>query len=261
VDVETTDAEKVDHALELFQAGDLGGAQRLLAEVVANAPDEYAYQRPADTGVAIYFWDMHEFIHYATWTRDHGAPQEIRWHPSAYPRALYYLGFLALHCGRSEEALGFLRAGERLEPTNPRFVLERAQALIRLRRYREALALYDRVTEIGPHVSATHLAAAKRGRGFVLIELGDLDGAEEQFRASLEHDPESESAASELQYIVHLRSGGAPSFKTETSQIRTPDPTVCSLCGDSVVDGGSVVNDEGRIVSLCAECGRKLSER
>jgi Flp pilus assembly protein TadD len=48
----------------------------------------------------------------------------------------------------------------------------------------------------------------RRGRGFVLTELGRLDEAEAAYRESLKIEPDSERAKNELQYIARLKAGG-----------------------------------------------------
>ena len=42
-------------------------------------------------------------------------------------------------------------------------------------------------------------------RGFSLVELGDLDGAEKAFSESLDLEPGNSLAIRELKYIQHLR--------------------------------------------------------
>jgi len=156
-------------------------------------------------------------------------------------------------------AIGFLDKGQSLEPTNPMFVYEKAQAMVHSGRLSEALALYNQITEINAHVSARDLAVARRGRGFVLIEKGDLDGAELAFRSSLEIDPDNDVALHELQYIEHLRQGG-PASHMEAVATSAPSFSLCALCGEQF-DKGVVVPVEGRLVSLCRRCDRKLTKK
>jgi tetratricopeptide (TPR) repeat protein len=48
-------------------------------------------------------------------------------------------------------------------------------------------------------------AAARRGIGYMLVEKGDLDGAEKSYKQSLKDDPDSMIAKSELTFIAQQR--------------------------------------------------------
>ena len=204
---EARDAEKVDKAQEYLVNGDVHSARRLLEEVVANAPEEYVYQRDDGDTRYIKFWDKEEFDHYVTWQRDHGNTGSITWMPSAYPPAYYYLGFISVKEQQYSEAIELLDAGHRLEPTNPKFALEKAVAYTHLGDYQRALSLYDQVREVGPHISPADKAQALRGKAVILVEMGNLDAGEALLNESLAHDPDSSVAANELAVIEKLRSG------------------------------------------------------
>jgi len=215
---ESTDADRVDQAIDALIDGDLARAQSLLLAVIANTPDDYAFSYEKDGELCIEFWTLPDFLHYATWDRDEEAEQQINWTPNAYPRAFYYMGFLCVKLQRYDMALAYLQRGMTLEPQNPKFLFESAQALFRMGRVDEAFELYERVTDLSPFVTPADLATGLRGRGFILIERGELDTAEAFFIKSLQLDPDSEVARNELDYIKHLRRGGdvAPAAIVET---------------------------------------------
>ncbi len=73
-------------------------------------------------------------------------------------------------------------------------------------------------------------AMALRGRGLQLIELGNLDEAEQCFLESLTIDPDSPVARKELEYIEHLRSGGEAA-PLETAVWPKSAPLTCAVCG------------------------------
>lgn len=95
------------------------------------------------------------------------------------------LGYLEYEAGRYDDAIRYLEAGRRLEPTNPRLVIEQAQALVKAGRYAEAIDLYEQVQTSGPHVREEHVARALRGKGYVLIEMGALGSAEKCYRKKI----------------------------------------------------------------------------
>jgi tetratricopeptide (TPR) repeat protein len=164
-DGESVDVEKVDAAMQAIMSGNLDRAETLLLAVIANTPSEYSNCEDHGETVSIRFWDQTTFIHYVTWQQDQGLAQKgINWIGNAYPRAHYYMGFLCVKRRQFQRAIEFLDKGLRLEPTNPMLALEKAQALVHLGRTDDALAIYDGVTEIGPHVSARDVAVARRGQ-------------------------------------------------------------------------------------------------
>jgi tetratricopeptide (TPR) repeat protein len=138
-------------------------------------------------------------------------------------------------------------------------LFEKAQALVHMGRHQDALQLYDQVTKIGPYVSGRDLAIARRGRGFVLIEMGDLDNAELAFKESLEIEPDNDIALHELQYIQHLREGGARTY-AESVESSGPDLSTCAVC-EQAFEHGQVVSVRGIPVMICDRCHARLSKR
>jgi tetratricopeptide (TPR) repeat protein len=258
-DAESADAEHVDEALQALARGDLSSAESLLLSVIANTPRVYEHSLEAKDSLSIKFWGQQEFVHYVMWQEKHGSPRGVTWLRNAYPRAHYYMGFLCVKRKQFERAVQFLDKGMILEPTNPKFKFEKAQALLHSGRKAESLALYDEVNEIGPYVTAHDLAMARRGRGFVLIELGRLDEAEAAFKASLEIDPGNKVALHELAYIDHLRRDGAPK-PPEMVATTSPGLSECGVCGKRLEKGVVVLVNEAP-VSICKECRGKLTKR
>lgn len=257
---ESADADTVDAALEAIVEGNIDKAESLLASVITNTPSQYTNCEEDNEALSIKFWDQNAFIHYVTWqTQQELANRKINWIGNAYPRAHYYMGFICVKQKRFDRAIEFLDIGQSLEPTNPKFVFEKAQALVHSGKKNEALAMYDQVTEVGPYVSVRDVAVARRGRGFVLIELQNLDGAEAAFRSSLELEPANEIALHELQYIHHLRQGGAATF-AQAVPSTGPNASVCAVCGNQF-DKGIVITVNGMPVSICKKCERKLTKK
>jgi len=259
-DRDSADANTVDAAVEAMVRGDIGKAESLLTAVIANTPSQYTNCLEDDEEALIKFWDQSEFIHYVTWQKEQGLPiKSITWIGNAYPRAHYYMGFICIKRKQFDRAIEFLDKGQTLEPTNPKFIFEKAQALVHSGRKNEALALYDQVMEIGPHINAHDLAVSRRGRGFVLIEMNDLENAEAAFRSSLELEPDNQVALHELQYIHHLRQGGA-AFFAEAIPSAGPNISKCAACGNEF-DKGIVISVNGMPVSICRRCERKLTKK
>lgn len=260
IDREAADAQTVNSAIEVLIRGDLDRAERLLLAVIANTPDDYSNVVTTGDGVSIKFWDQAAFLHYITWKKDQGQLNtNINWVENAYPRAHYYLGYICVKRKQYDRAIEFLDKGQKLEPTNPTFIIEKAQALVHSGRKGESLALYGDVSEVGPYVSARHLAIARRGQGFVLIEIEDLDGAEAAFKASLEIEPGNDVALNELQYIGHLRQGGSATV-AEVVPTSGPDLTRCFVC-EQPFDQGVLVSVKGTPITICKKCNGQLTKK
>jgi len=257
--LEARDVERVNTALRSLPTADPHNTQSLLLEVVENTPDPYVYQFERDGASFIKFWDKEEFAHYVLWQKQHGVARPITWIGSAYPRAYYYLGFLKVKTREYEEAVAFLDRGRGLEPTSPKFNFEKAQALVSLKRHQEALALYEAVNTIGPHVSPHELAVAYRGRGFVLIEMGEMDRAEAAFRRSLETEPDNKVALNELRYIAHLRGGGTAA-PTDVVPTLAPPANKCATCGQ-LFTTGHLEEMDGRADFICKKCRGKRTKQ
>jgi tetratricopeptide (TPR) repeat protein len=256
---ETEDAQKVDRAILALGANNIAEAASLLREVIANTPADYVNSSEAPDGsIAIKFWDQHAFVHYVMWQKTQGIERGVQWALNAYPRAHYYVGFIGVKVKQYEFALEYLERGQKLEPTNPKFNFEKAQALVQLGEREKALALYEAVTEIGPYVSVRDLAIAKRGCGFVLIEMRRLDEAEQAFNTSLAIEPGNSVALHELRYIEHLRKGGNV-HKGEAVPTQAPNLSQCSVCGKAFTTG-VVRAVDGIPRGICNQCNQGRSK-
>jgi len=234
----------------------------LLTAVAANTPADYAFtEELPDGSLRMRFWDRDDFIYHVTrLTASDRAERSIHWAPNAYGRAHYYLGFLAVKRRQCREAIAYLDTGMTREPDQPQLFLEKGKALTQMREFEAALDQYETVLARGLEVPLKWRGVALRGKGFVLIELGDLDEAERYFRESLKIEPESSVAKNELQYIANLRAGGR---KTHTETVAfggQAKPIVCTICSQPMT-GGSVLNREGQVVYVCSDCDKAMRER
>lgn len=234
-DLEIRDAEAVDRAVEVLQRLDLEEVERLLRPVIANTPQHYVNEFDKDGKRYVKSWDRAEFTAYSMRQIPSEAAQSI-WLRNAYPRAHFYMAYVSLERRQPQEAIRWLDAGMKLEPAQPRFRLEKAQALSMLGSHTEALSMYDALLEDVTVLAPLTRATALRGRGFQLIELGRLDEAEQSFLESLEHEPENPRARNELECIHHLRSGG----ESLPGQLAVAWPQsaglACAVCGTEVLN-------------------------
>ena len=125
--------------------------------------------------------------------------------------ALFAKGYALVDLGRAAEAESYLVRATAMAPFEPHYVNELAELYKNRREWQRAHDTFARALDIAdqPGVDASPRIRARslRGMGFTMIELGDLDRAEELFHRSQDYDPESEAARTELEYIASLRAG------------------------------------------------------
>lgn len=257
---EIRDAEKVDEAMSLLLKRQEKRAEDLLMAVAANTPGSYVNEYDAEDGaLAIKFWSQQEFVWYVL-HQHQGKDRNLLWVPNAYPRAHYYLGLIAVKAERFAEGLRWLETGYALEP-HPAFTMEKAKAFGAMGRRQEAIDLYASVIALNDQVEGSYRAAAMRQKAVLLIDEGDLEGAEQLLRESLVIELDSKVAANELKYLAHLRSGGSEAVtESVLSGGKESNAGECSVCGRTM-EKGTIVPVEGRLIYLCQRCQRKIDKR
>jgi tetratricopeptide (TPR) repeat protein len=120
--------------------------------------------------------------------------------------ALYLRAFALTELGRRADAVDALQQLTALSPDYPRYFVELAFAYRASGEKDKALATYSRAVAIATKPEmARYRAAALRGIGYMLVDKGDLGGAEKAYRASLQDDPNSQIAVNELKFIARKR--------------------------------------------------------
>jgi hypothetical protein len=88
----------------------------------------------------------------------------------------------------------------------------------------EARGWYERAATSRPWCDTRLRAQALRGVGVNLIDLGELDRAEQAFRQSLELQPDSRLAQDELALIARMRSTGVTPEQLKLNLVSTTPP-------------------------------------
>jgi tetratricopeptide (TPR) repeat protein len=201
-------AEAVQEARRLIAAGDRPRAVRVLEEFLARMPAGWRPRADSKEEVQVAFWNMEEFILFVSRHQAAGDPRKVCWVQPSYSEACYLLGYLAVEEGDYSAARGHVERGLQMEPDHPLLLCELAMIECGCRRRGEALDCYRRAADIRPWAPPSVVARALRGVGFSLIDLGELDRAEEAFRESLELDPDNATARHELEIIELMRKTG-----------------------------------------------------
>jgi Flp pilus assembly protein TadD len=133
---------------------------------------------------------------------------------NTYPMAALAIGSYYNEIKQPQEALAYLERGLAMQANNPSLIGEKGASLISMRRFSDAVALYDSALASGDLALLGSRARYLRNRGVALIDLGRLDEAETSLKDAIKADPKDKigvgRAKQELAYIKGLRAGGAP---------------------------------------------------
>lgn len=123
--------------------------------------------------------------------------------------AWFIKGYALEEMGKVAEAKSALKQALELSPWNSHYLSEFAYVTAIEKNFAEAKKLYEAAEEhaaLSPDSSKTEdLARARRGIGYVLVELGKLDEAEKKYLECLKDDPNDKKAAAELEYVRELK--------------------------------------------------------
>lgn len=191
-------------AVEMLMHGDAAGAAPVLARIRAYCD---AQQRPGRRIVSVA--NQREYDEFMA---GHGDGEPVEWIDIACPSAYHMTGYALVGQKKYAEALPWLGRASALAPYLGDARNERAFVLGGMGKHTEALAAYREVIALADaHPSAAYIKPlALRGEGYVLIELGDLDGAQRAYEASLVLDPNNTLAKGELEFIQKRREAAAP---------------------------------------------------
>ena len=138
-------------------------------------------------------------------TAGNGDP--VDWVDMACPDAYQVHAFVAVEEKRFDDALAMLEKTIRLAPYWSEPLTEHGFVLNQLGRPADGLASYRSALVLSRKHEANKraIALALRGIGYSQVELGDLDGAEQSYKESLEVEPGNTLAQRELDYIRQQR--------------------------------------------------------
>jgi len=130
--------------------------------------------------------------------------QAVDW---CYRELIHWKAYLRAEQADYRGAMAMLEWEARVAPTAAVPHIERGYILSRSGQFERARSSYEAALELSDRypVSPRHRPLALRGLGAVLVELGDLDAAEQAFGESLELEPGNELAIRSLKNIQGLR--------------------------------------------------------
>jgi len=126
------------------------------------------------------------------------------------PEALFLKAYANVDLGKLDEAIQLLNEALVWSPFNSTYLSELGNIYQTQHDWKGALDKYttaeDYAKSYSPdEIKNRELTRAKRGMGFALIELGNLDEAEKKFNECLDIDKDDKKALNELEYIKQVR--------------------------------------------------------
>ncbi len=128
--------------------------------------------------------------------------------------AYFMKGFALQDLGRMGEAKSAIKMAIELSPWNSQYLSELGHIYQQEKNWpkaKETFAAAEEHAELAPaETKAAELGRARRGLGYVFVELGQLDEAEKKYQQCLAADPKDSKAARELEYVRGLRAKAKP---------------------------------------------------
>jgi len=113
--------------------------------------------------------------------------------------------YALVEMGKRVEAMSALKQAIALSPWNSQYLSELGYLYAANKDWNKALETYQAAEEhaaLSPDDTKTEeLGKARRGVGYVLVELGKLDEAEKKYEQCLKENPKDSKAAAELEYV------------------------------------------------------------
>ena len=128
---------------------------------------------------------------------------------STWSSAYFVKAYALQELNRIAEAKAVLKLALELSPWNSLYLSELGSIYKLEKNWPEAKKTFEAAEEFASlspdDLKAAELGLARRGLGYVLVELGKLDEAEKKYLECLKDDPNDKKAAAELEYVRDLK--------------------------------------------------------
>jgi len=128
---------------------------------------------------------------------------------STWANAFYIKGYALQELRHFDEARAALKRAIEFSPQHSQYLSELGSLYVLEKNWPEAmktfLAAEDNAAISPEDVRGDELGRARRGIGYVLVELGKLDEAEKKYQQCLADNPKDTRAAAELEYVRGLK--------------------------------------------------------
>lgn len=177
-------------------------AQPLIEGLLGSMPKGWSPLIETPKTIKGHFWDIEEFRVYS---REFNALEKsIAWVSPSYSKLWWYLAVIKEKQKLYPKAVECILRGLRLEPDHPCLWIQLGLTLTSVRRLGLALLAFEKARSVRAWAPRSVKAWALRSQGYACVELRRLSEAKRAYQLSLELDPHSETATSELAYVEHL---------------------------------------------------------
>ncbi|HYJ06512.1 MAG TPA: tetratricopeptide repeat protein [Chthoniobacterales bacterium] len=129
-----------------------------------------------------------------------------------WSKAFFMKAFALAEMGNRDEAMTALQEAIALSPWNSQYLSELGYLYAVKKDWAKAMETYQAAEEhaaLSPDDTKTEeLGRARRGVGYVLVELGKLDEAEKKYEQCLKENPQDKKAAAELEDVRQRKAKG-----------------------------------------------------
>jgi tetratricopeptide (TPR) repeat protein len=133
---------------------------------------------------------------------------------STWADAYFMKAYALQDLGRIADAKSTIQLALELSPWNSRYLSELGSIHSLEKNWAKAQEVFAKAEDNAPlspdDFRAEDLGKARRGLGYVFVELGQLDAAEKKYQQCLAADPKDKKAAAELEYVRGLRAKAKP---------------------------------------------------
>ncbi len=133
---------------------------------------------------------------------------------SSWADAYFMKAYALQDLGLIAEAKSAVQLAIELSPWNSRYLSELGSIHVLEKDWTKAKEVFEKAEDHAPlspdDSKAEDLGKARRGLGYVFVELGQLDEAEKKYQQCLAANPKDTKAAQELEYVRGLRAKTKP---------------------------------------------------
>lgn len=182
-------------------------ARNILEGWAAKRPPNWSHRDESPQEVKIYYWDA-EHMENCLINDSAKESKPVRGViDESYSKAYYYLAYIAVELNQFPAAHAALTKGLEIEPDSGTLLAEMGTLYQSAGSPADAVKAFKSVTALHNCVPNHVMGKAYRGLGVSLIDLGELDAAEQALNTSLKYSPNNPNATGELQYLARVRAG------------------------------------------------------
>jgi tetratricopeptide (TPR) repeat protein len=207
----------VTDAAALIHEKNYTEAEKLLNNFITTYPDNWRPFEESETAIEGYFWSKEEFIAFCDHVAKPGEKfkKAVHWIPlPSYSEAYYYLAWIAVEQKNYKAAAAALDQALALEPNHPLLYIEKAYAMQKMGKVKEAHDLFLKASKVRPWAPKQTVARALRGAGYASMDLKKWSVAAGELEEALAIESDNEMARTKLLIAQKMLAKEKPADKS-----------------------------------------------